>query len=302
MTRMPAVQDKVKELIGKDPHRGVNPDEVVAIGAAIQAGVLKGEVKDVLLLDVTPLSLGIETKGGVMTRLIDRNTTIPSRKAEIFSTAEDGQPSVEIHVLQGEREMATYNKTLGKFQLVGIPPAPRGVPQIEVAFDIDANGIMHVSAKDMGTGNEQKIQIQGGSGLSDDEVQGMVKDAEAHADEDRRMKDLAEARNEAEGYAFSVEKSLKENEERLDDATRTDIRSKIDAVKGSLESEDATEIRAKLEALQEASYELGKLVYEQARTQAGDAPSGAAGDDGTAAEGDEEIVDAEVVDEAGDRA
>ncbi len=302
MTRMPAVQDKVKELIGKDPHRGVNPDEVVAIGAAIQAGVLKGEVKDVLLLDVTPLSLGIETKGGVMTRLIDRNTTIPTRKAEIFSTAEDGQPSVEIHVLQGEREMATYNKTLGKFQLVGIPPAPRGVPQIEVAFDIDANGIMHVSAKDMGTGNEQKIQIQGGSGLSDDEVQGMVKDAEAHADEDRRMKDLAEARNEAEGYAFSVEKSLKENDERLDDATRTDIRSKIDAVKGSLESEDATEIRAKLEALQEASYELGKLVYEQARTQAGDAPSGAAGDDGTAAEGDEEIVDAEVVDEAGDRA
>jgi molecular chaperone DnaK len=300
MTRMPAVQDKVKELIGKDPHRGVNPDEVVAIGAAIQAGVLKGEVKDVLLLDVTPLSLGIETKGGVMTRLIDRNTTIPTRKAEIFSTAEDGQPSVEIHVLQGEREMATYNKTLGKFQLVGIPPAPRGVPQIEVAFDIDANGIMHVSAKDMGTGNEQKIQIQGGSGLSDDEVQGMVKDAEAHADEDRRMKDLAEARNEAEGYAFSVEKSLKENDERLDDATRTDIRSKIDAVKGSLESEDATEIRAKLEALQEASYELGKLVYEQA-TQAG-APSGAAGDDGTAAEGDEEIVDAEVVDEAGDRA
>ena len=302
MTRMPAVQDKVKELIGKEPHRGVNPDEVVAIGAAIQAGVLKGEVKDVLLLDVTPLSLGIETKGGVMTRLIDRNTTIPTRKAEIFSTAEDGQPSVEIHVLQGEREMATYNKTLGKFQLVGIPPAPRGVPQIEVAFDIDANGIMHVSAKDMGTGNEQKIQIQGGSGLSDDEVQGMVKDAEAHADEDRRMKDLAEARNEAEGYAFSVEKSLKENDERLDDATRTDIRSKIDAVKGSLESEDATEIRAKLEALQEASYELGKLVYEQARTQAGDAPSGAPGDDGTAAEGDEEIVDAEVVDEAGDRA
>ena len=301
MTRMPAVQDKVKELIGKEPHRGVNPDEVVAIGAAIQAGVLKGEVKDVLLLDVTPLSLGIETKGGVMTRLIDRNTTIPTRKAEIFSTAEDGQPSVEIHVLQGEREMATYNKTLGKFQLVGIPPAPRGVPQIEVAFDIDANGIMHVSAKDMGTGNEQKIQIQGGSGLSDDEVQGMVKDAEAHADEDRRMKDLAEARNEAEGYAFSVEKSLKENDERLDDATRTDIRSKIDAVKASLESEDATEIRAKLEALQEASYELGKLVYEQA-TQAGNAPTSAAGDDGTAAEGDEEIVDAEVVDEAGDRA
>ncbi|HEX2589160.1 MAG TPA: molecular chaperone DnaK [Gaiellales bacterium] len=299
MTRMPAVQDKVKELIGKEPHRGVNPDEVVAIGAAIQAGVLKGEVKDVLLLDVTPLSLGIETKGGVMTKLIDRNTTIPTRKAEIFSTAEDGQPSVEIHVLQGEREMATYNKTLGKFQLVGIPPAPRGVPQIEVAFDIDANGIIHVSAKDLGTGNEQKIQIQGGSGLSDDEVQQMVRDAESHADEDRRMKDLAEARNEAEGYAFSVEKSLKENEERLDEATRSDIRSKIDAVNGSLESDDAAEIRSKLQALQEASYELGKLVYEQARAQAGDGAGNGAAD--TSAEGDEEIVDAEVVDEAGDR-
>ena len=185
MTRMPAVQEKVKELIGKEPHRGVNPDEVVAIGAAIQAGVLKGEVKDVLLLDVTPLSLGIETKGGVMTKLIERNTTIPTRKSEIFSTAEDGQTSVEIHVLQGEREMAAYNKTLGKFQLVGIPPAPRGVPQIEVAFDIDANGIIHVSAKDMGTGNEQKIQIQGGSGLSDDEVSQMVRDAESHADDDK---------------------------------------------------------------------------------------------------------------------
>jgi molecular chaperone DnaK len=300
MTRMPAVQDKVKELIGKEPHRGVNPDEVVAIGAAIQAGVLKGEVKDVLLLDVTPLSLGIETKGGVMTKLIERNTTIPTRKAEIFSTAEDGQPSVEIHVLQGEREMAAYNKTLGKFQLVGIPPAPRGVPQIEVAFDIDANGIMHVSAKDMGTGNEQKIQIQGGSGLSDDEVQAMVKDAESHADEDKRMKDLAEARNEAEGYAFSVEKSLKENEERLDEATRSDIRAKIDAVKASLESDDATEIRSRLEALQEASYELGKLVYEQARAQSGEATG--APSDSEAADGDEEIVDAEVVDEAGDRA
>jgi molecular chaperone DnaK len=299
MTRMPAVQEKVKELIGKEPHRGVNPDEVVAIGAAIQAGVLKGEVKDVLLLDVTPLSLGIETKGGVFTKLIERNTTIPTRKAEIFSTAEDGQPSVEIHVLQGEREMAAYNKTLGKFQLVGIPPAPRGVPQIEVAFDIDANGIMHVSAKDMGTGNEQKIQIQGGSGLSDDEVQQMVRDAESHADEDRKLKDLAEARNEAEGYAFSVEKSLKENEERLDESTKADIRSKIDAVKQSLESDDATEIRAKLEALQEASYELGKLVYEQARAQSGEAGPQAA--NGEAESGDEEVVDAEVVDEAGDR-
>jgi molecular chaperone DnaK len=300
MTRMPAVQEKVKELIGREPHRGVNPDEVVAIGAAIQAGVLKGEVKDVLLLDVTPLSLGIETKGGVFTKLIERNTTIPTRKGEIFSTAEDGQPSVEIHVLQGEREMAAYNKTLGKFQLVGIPPAPRGVPQIEVAFDIDANGIMHVSAKDMGTGNEQKIQIQGGSGLSDDEVSQMVRDAESHADEDKRLKDLAEARNEAEGYAFSVEKSLKEHDERLDDATRTEIRSKIDAVKQSLEGDDATEIRARLEALQESSYELGKLVYEQAR-QSGDGGSEAPAGDGEAEGGDEEVVDAEVVDEAGDR-
>ncbi|MDX6532744.1 MAG: molecular chaperone DnaK, partial [Gaiellales bacterium] len=300
MTRMPAVQEKVKELIGREPHRGVNPDEVVAIGAAIQAGVLKGEVKDVLLLDVTPLSLGIETKGGVFTKLIERNTTIPTRKGEIFSTAEDGQPSVEIHVLQGEREMATYNKTLGKFQLVGIPPAPRGVPQIEVAFDIDANGIMHVSAKDMGTANEQKIQIQGGSGLSDDEVQQMVRDAESHADEDKRLKDLAEARNEAEGYAFSVEKSLKEHDERLDDATRTEIRSRIDAVKQSLEGDDATEIRARLEALQEASYELGKLVYEQAR-QSGEGGTEATAEDGQADGGDEEVVDAEVVDEAGDR-
>src|SRR6266540_3560182 len=197
MTRMPAVQEKVKELTGKDPHRGVNPDEVVAVGAAIQAGVLAGDVKDVLLLDVTPLTLGIETKGGVMTKLIERNTTIPTRKAEVFSTAEDNQPSVEIHVLQGEREMATYNKSLGKFQLTGIPPAMRGVPQIEVTFDIDANGILNVSAKDLGTGKEQKIEIKAGSGLSEGEVERMVKDAEAHADEDRRLRDLVEARNAA---------------------------------------------------------------------------------------------------------
>src|ERR1043165_3985894 len=216
MTRMPAVQDKVKELIGKEPHRGVNPDEVVAIGAAIQAGVLKGDVKDVLLLDVAPLSLGIETKGGVMTRLIDRNTTIPTRKAEIFSTAEDGQPSVEIHVLQGEREMATYNKTLGKFQLVGIPPAPRGVPQIEVAFDIDANGIIHVSAKDLGTGKEQKIEIRSGAGLSDDEIKRMVSDAESHADEDKRLRELAEARNNGENAAYQAEKQLGELGDQVD--------------------------------------------------------------------------------------
>ncbi len=300
MTRMPAVQEKVKELIGKEPHRGVNPDEVVAIGAAIQAGVLKGEVKDVLLLDVTPLSLGIETKGGVMTRLIERNTTIPTRKAEIFSTAEDGQPSVEIHVLQGEREMAAYNKTLGKFQLVGIPPAPRGVPQIEVAFDIDANGIIHVSAKDMGTGNEQKIQIQGGSGLSDDEVGQMIRDAESHADEDKRLKELAEARNTAEQVVYSTEKSLSEHESKLDEETKGEIRTKIDAVKQALEGDDPAEIRTRLEALREASFKLGELVYQQAQAQAqAGTTDGAAETDSS----EEEIVDAEVVDEeAGDRA
>jgi molecular chaperone DnaK len=303
MTRMPAVQEKVKELIGKDPHRGVNPDEVVAIGAAIQAGVLKGEVKDVLLLDVTPLSLGIETKGGVSTKLIERNTTIPTRKSEIFSTAEDGQPSVEIHVLQGEREMAAYNKTLGKFQLVGIPPAPRGVPQIEVAFDIDANGIMHVSAKDLGSGNEQKIQIQGGSGLSDSEVDQMVRDAESHAEEDRRLKELAEARNNAEQVVYATEKSLAEHDEKLDEETKSDIRGKIVAVKGSLESEDAADIRSKLEALREASFKLGELVYQQAQASAGGAAADGSAGNGAGDSSDEEIVDAEVVDEeSGDRA
>ena len=211
MTRMPAVQDKVKEMLGKEPHRGVNPDEVVAVGAAVLAGVLRGEVKDVLLLDVTPLSLGIETKGGVMTRLIERNTTIPTRKSEVFSTAEDGQTSVEIHVLQGEREMASYNKTLGKFQLVGIPPAPRGLPQVEVTFDIDANGILSVSAKDRGTGNEQKIEVRSGSGLSDAEINQMVQDAEAHADDDRRLRDLADARNSGESLIYSTEKSLRDH-------------------------------------------------------------------------------------------
>ena len=300
MTRMPAVQEKVKSLIGRDPHRGVNPDEVVAIGAAIQAGVLKGEVKDVLLLDVTPLSLGIETKGGVFTKLIERNTTIPSRKSEIFSTAEDGQPSVEIHVLQGEREMAAYNKTLGKFQLVGIAPAPRGVPQIEVAFDIDANGIMHVSAKDMGTGNEQKIQIQGGSGLSDSEVDQMVRDAESHAEDDRQARELAEARNSAEQVAYSTEKSLAEHEAKLDDETKTEIRTKIDAVKQAIDGSDVGEIRSRLEALREASFKLGELVYQQAQQSAA---TGAGNGDGaeSADAGDEEIVDAEVVDETGDR-
>ena len=227
MTRMPAVQEKVKELTGKDPHQGVNPDEVVAIGAAIQAGVLAGDVKDVLLLDVTPLSLGIETKGGVITKLIERNTTIPTRKSEIFSTADDNQPSVEVHVLQGEREMAAYNKSLGKFQLTGIPPAPRGMPQIEVTFDIDANGILSVSAKDLGTGKEQKIEIKGGSGLAEDEVEQMIKDAEAHADEDRRQRELAEARNVAENAAYQAEKQLEELGDQVDAAAKEEIEKAI---------------------------------------------------------------------------
>ena len=242
MTRMPAVQEKVKELTGQEPHRGVNPDEVVAIGAAIQAGVLAGDVKDVLLLDVTPLTLGIETKGGVMTKLIERNTTIPTRKGETFSTAEDNQPSVEIHVLQGEREMAQYNKSLGKFQLTGIPPAPRGIPQIEVAFDIDANGILNVSAKDLGTGKEQKIEIKSGSGLTDEEIKNMVSDAETHADDDKRLRELAEARNNAENAAYQAERQLKDLEENVDDASKTEIEGLIKDLRDSLESEDAAEL------------------------------------------------------------
>src|SRR6266516_3703099 len=244
-TRMPAIIEMVRKIFGKEPHKGVNPDEVVAIGAAIQAGVLKGDVKDVLLLDVTPLSLGVETLGGVMTRLIERNTTIPARKSEIFSTADDNQPAVEIHVLQGESEMAAYNKTLGKFQLVGIPPAPRNVPQVEVAFDIDANGIIHVTAKDLGTGNEQQIKIEGGSGLKEDEVQQLIREAELHADEAHRLRELADARNQAETLAYQTEKSLKDPRDSLDEADASTIEGRIMELRGVLDSTDVAEIRAK---------------------------------------------------------
>jgi molecular chaperone DnaK len=297
MTRMPAVQEKVKELTGKDPHKGVNPDEVVAIGAAIQAGVLAGDVKDVLLLDVTPLTLGIETKGGVMTKLIERNTTIPTRKSEIFSTAEDNQPSVEVHVLQGEREMAAYNKSLGKFQLTGIPPAPRGMPQIEVTFDIDANGILNVSAKDLGTGKEQKIEIKSGSGLSDEEIERMVQDAESHADEDRRLRELAEARNNGENAAYQAEKQLGELGEAVDEQAKSEIQDAIKAVRDVLESEDAEDIRSKTDALQQAFHSVSEQMYAAAAQEQADASANGAADDGAGdTAGDEEVVDAEVVD------
>jgi molecular chaperone DnaK len=294
MTRMPAVQEKVKELTGKDPHKGVNPDEVVAIGAAIQAGVLAGDVKDVLLLDVTPLTLGIETKGGVMTKLIERNTTIPTKKSEIFSTAEDNQPSVEVHVLQGEREMAAYNKSLGKFQLTGIPPAPRGMPQIEVTFDIDANGILNVSAKDLGTGKEQKIEIKGGSGLDEKEVEQMIKDAEAHAAEDRAQRALAEARNIAENAAYQAEKQLGELGDKVDSKDREEVEAAIKDVRDSLSSDSADEIRSKTDAMQAAFQKISQQLYEAAAQQQAASSGDGASQNGA---GDEEVVDAEVVDE-----
>ena len=292
MTRMPAVQAKVKEIVGKEPHKGVNPDEVVAIGAAIQGGVLKGEVKDVLLLDVTPLSLGIETKGGVMTPLIERNTTIPTRKSEIFSTAEDNQPSVLVHVLQGESEMATYNKTLGKFELVGIPPAPRGMPQIEVSFDIDANGIINVSAKDNATGNEQQIKIEGGSGLKQDEIDRMIREAESHSEEAHRLRELADARNNAESLAYQIEKSLSENREKLDSSLASTVEGRIMELRGVLESGDVGEIRSKTDALQQSWTEAASALYAQASAQQSSGTQ-SPGNGGEAAPDDEVVEDAE---------
>jgi molecular chaperone DnaK len=297
-TRIPKVQQIVRELFGREPHKGVNPDEVVAVGAAVQAGVLGGEVKDVLLLDVTPLSLGIETLGGVFTKLIDRNTTIPTRKSETFSTAADSQPSVEIHVLQGERPMARDNRTLGQFQLVGIPPAPRGVPQIEVTFDIDANGIVNVSAKDLGTGREQKITITASSGLQKDEIDKMVREAESHADEDKRKREEIEARNKADSTIYQVEKALKENREKVPDGDAKAVEAAIAETRKALESGDVERINRSVDALNQASHKVFEAMYKGAGPQAGGPrPEGAAPGDGKAgSKSDGDVIDAEYVD------
>jgi molecular chaperone DnaK len=290
MTRMPAVQKKVQDIFNKVPNKGVNPDEVVAIGAAIQAGVLKGEVKDVLLLDVTPLSLGIETLGGVMTRLIDKNTTIPCRKSQVFSTASDNQPAVTVHVLQGEREMAGDNKTLGNFELTGIPPAPRGVPQVEVTFDIDANGIVHVSAKDLGTGKEQSIRITASSGLSKEEIDKMVKDAEAHSAEDKKKRELIEARNQADNLIYSTEKSLKEFGDKIDDAEKKKIEDGVAALKKAMEGSDADLLKKSSDELMQASHKLAEAVYAKAGQAGAEAGGEAPKEEGSK---DEKVVEAE---------
>ena len=300
-TRMPAIQDLVQSLTGKEPHKGVNPDEVVAVGAAVQAGVLKGEVKDILLLDVTPLALGIETKGGVMTKLIERNTTIPTKKSEVFTTAEDMQPSVQVHVLQGEREMAMYNKTLGKFELVDLPPAPRGIPQIEVTFDIDANGIVHVSAKDRATGKEQSMTITGQSALNKDEIDRMVHDAEAHAADDRRRREEAEVRNNADSLVYQTEKMLRDQASSFSGSEKERVEADLKALKDASAASDLEAIKGATERLAVGVQELGKKLYEAAANTANSGATAGNGSGGRTSDGpnDEDVVDAEIVDESG---
>ncbi|MGA5895198.1 molecular chaperone DnaK [Streptomyces venetus] len=294
-TRMPAVTELVKELTGKDPHKGVNPDEVVAVGASLQAGVLKGEVKDVLLLDVTPLSLGIETKGGIMTKLIERNTTIPTRRSEIFTTAEDNQPSVTVQVYQGEREIAAYNKKLGMFELTGLPPAPRGVPQIEVTFDIDANGIMHVSAKDLGTGKEQKMTVTGGSALPKDDIDRMVREAEQHAEEDRKRREAAETRNQGEQLVYSTEKLLQDNPDKIPADAKNETESALAELKEKLKGEDTAAIRQAIDRTAQAAQKIGTALYQQSQAEQ---PAGASADGGTSGgPAEDDVVDAEIVDD-----